>query len=161
MKPYWLDSGALIQAERAMYPREQFPPVWTFLEQHLTTGDIRMSERVRKELLAKNDSLGEWCRHRKGFARVFPVKAVQDEYRRVVAHVSSNTTTTPWHNQKFCNGADGWIIAHAIAQGGTVVTEELRHPTGFPIKVPTICNHFRVRHRNLLEMLRELGFKLV
>ena len=56
------------------------------------------------------------------------------------------------------NRADPWVIAHAISQGGTVVTlEEKVMDTSQQVKIPNVCSHFKVTCINTYQMLRELG----
>ena len=60
--------------------------------------------------------------------------------------------------RRFMNRADPWVIAHAIAQGGTVVSLEGCAPnTSTKVKIPNVCSHFNVTCINTYQMLRELG----
>lgn len=160
MKPYWLDSGALIEAERSLYPRQMWPTFWVFVEKKLGTGEIRMTAQAWKELSKGDDQLAKWCRLRRNtYLRKFEEKDAQLAYGDIASHVAEKFFDSSWHLTTFCKGADGWIIAQAMTEGGTVVTQELAHPSGLPFKIPTLCDHFEVRHVNLLTMLKELKFK--
>lgn len=160
MSPYWLDSGALIQAERETYPRAMWPAFWVFVEKKLQTGEIRMSERAWKELAKGDDPLAKWCRARRStHLRKFAEKDAQAAYAEIASYVAEKFYDSPWHLTDFCRGADGWIIAQAMTEGGSVVTQELSHPSGLPFKIPTLCDHFNVRCINVLTMLKELKFK--
>ena len=56
------------------------------------------------------------------------------------------------------DGADPWVIAHAIAHGGVVVTFEARAPVNSQqVKIPNVCQHFHMRCITTYQMLRELG----
>ena len=56
--------------------------------------------------------------------------------------------------------ADGWIIAHAKHDLGTVVSHESRvDKASLTPKIPNVCTDFGVRCISLAEMLNELGFK--
>ena len=61
----------------------------------------------------------------------------------------------------FLKGADPWVIAHALATDGVVVTQETRVPANSTkAKIPNICEEFRVPWVNMYQMLRELGVSL-
>ena len=56
------------------------------------------------------------------------------------------------------DGADPWVIAHAIAHGGVVVTFEARAPVNsHQVRIPNVCQRFDVRCITTYQMLRELG----
>ena len=54
--------------------------------------------------------------------------------------------------------ADPWVIAHAMATGGAVVTHEQKNPAiSNKVKIPNVCGHFGVRYIDVYLMLRERG----
>ena len=60
--------------------------------------------------------------------------------------------------RQFLAKADPWLIAHAIASGGKVVTQETRADEASPrVKIPNVCDFFGVESLNMDDMLRELG----
>jgi Domain of unknown function (DUF4411) len=61
----------------------------------------------------------------------------------------------------FVNGADPWIIAHAIADGGKVVSQETdKHPNAQRVRIPDVCDDFGIECIKVWELLRELKVKL-
>lgn len=61
--------------------------------------------------------------------------------------------------QKLLKGglnADPFVIARAMAEGKTVVTMEQLKPNA--VKIPNICNHFKVRWLNLEGFMEEQGW---
>ncbi len=53
--------------------------------------------------------------------------------------------------------ADPWLVAYAVGKDITIVTYEKSEPNRRNrIKIPEVCNQFRVRYINTVEMLREL-----
>ena len=58
------------------------------------------------------------------------------------------------------DGADPWIIAHAKAYGGRVVTFEKRAPQSRKPKIPDICDVFGVNSLNIYELLKELNISI-
>ena len=60
--------------------------------------------------------------------------------------------------RQFLAKADPWLIAHAIASGGKVVTQETRAGENSKrVKIPNVCDAFGVESLNMDDMLRELG----
>ena len=62
------------------------------------------------------------------------------------------------HIDKFLSGADTWLIAHAMEDGGAVVTQEERskkHETT-PIKVPNVAKAMRATWCDTYDMLERL-----
>ena len=57
------------------------------------------------------------------------------------------------------DGADPWLIAHALEGGGVVVTHEL-FSNGYDPKIPNVCEHFGVRYVAAYKGLKEAGLRL-
>lgn len=53
--------------------------------------------------------------------------------------------------------ADAWVIAHAMAEGATVVTKEGFAPRR--VKIPDVCNALGVRCVDDFTFLREVGVR--
>ena len=80
--------------------------------------------------------------------------AVDQESQKVAAYVEQRYPDNQ-SRERFLDGADLWIIAHAIAKGGSVVTHEQRNPIGSKkAKIPNVCDHFNVRCIDVYQMLR-------
>ena len=78
------------------------------------------------------------------------------EFRRVSEHVRK--TYAQNQAREFLGRADPWLIAHAIAEGGKVVTLEVRVPViSQKVKIPNVCDAFGITTLNTYQMLRELG----
>ncbi|MFQ5827189.1 MAG: DUF4411 family protein, partial [Dehalococcoidia bacterium] len=57
----------------------------------------------------------------------------------------------------FLSGADPWVIAHAKALGGRVVTFEKPEPISTKPKLPDVAGEFGVKCISLWDMLTELN----
>lgn len=158
---YWIDSGVLIQAKNGYYAMELVPKFWTFIETELRTGTIRMPKMCFDEVTDGTDDLAKLCKQRKNIGHFCckSNKAVQDAYRVVANHVAENHR--PHAVADFLKGADGWVIAHALATEGFVVTEELRnrYKSKIKIKIPVIAKALRCPWKATHEMCRELKAK--
>jgi hypothetical protein len=110
-------------------------------------------------LLTRNDQLSEWVRDRRELLFVDADGTVQQRYREIGEHVRASFTK-PFAD-KFMNDADSWLIAHAAADGGSVVVTLEVPRGGLAVKIPNICSHFGITCINHYEMLRALGAKLI
>lgn len=161
MPNFWLDSDGLIRAKNGPYGFDIAPGFWTFLEQKASEGVIASSVTVYDEFEdGAEDDLLQWAKKQKDvgfFVDADPL--VQTAFRQIADYVNNRY---PQHQaSEFLNGADPWIIAHAKAYGGRVVTFEKGAPNSQKPKIPDICHHFEMEEcLNLYEMVRDLGMSL-
>ena len=155
LKPHWIDAGVLIQSERKLFRREIIPQFWTFLDAQIAAGLVKMPRIAYEEITdgGYKDDLAQWCRPRKAGLCVNPSKAVQKRYGEIAAHLQGKNHE-PRHVAEFLRGADGWVIAHALAEDGVVVTQENERPGKSKIKVPTVAKALGVKWCDVHEMLR-------
>ena len=160
MPDFWLDADSLIRAKRGPYGFDIAPGFWDFLEERGKEGIIASTIVVYRELQdGGEDDLLEWARKQKdnGFF-IEPDLSVQAVFRKIADYVSNNY---PQYNaSEFLDDADPWLIAHAKAYGGRVVTFEVAAPNSKDPKIPDVCNKFEVSTLNLWQLLRELGASL-
>ncbi|MGD9590607.1 MAG: DUF4411 family protein [Pyrinomonadaceae bacterium] len=156
---YWLDSDVFIQAKNKPYKFNRVPQFWIFLSEKLDEGEIRVAKLTYQEITTGKDQLSDWAKLRKSKGMcVSPSKEVQEKYAEICTHVASSG----YHQNQiheFLKGADGWVIAHAMVEGGTVVTQEVRDRTKTAIKIPILCKALGVRCIDTYEMLDELDFR--
>ena len=85
-----------------------------------------------------------------------PDWSTQAEFKRVSEYVRE--TYAQNQMRQFLAKADPWLIAHAIASSGKVVTQETRaDENSRRAKIPNVCDAFGVETLNTYQMLRELG----
>jgi Domain of unknown function (DUF4411) len=163
MGRYWLDADVLIQAENTLYAFQIARPFWAFLIREAKAGRICSSTRIYKEILQyedKENDLVKWAKENKTsglFAE--PEKTVQEAYTEIANHVTERYRDRPAKAAEFLKGGDGWIIAHAVCDSGTVVSHENRlDSTCLTPKVPNVCHNFGVGCIALPTMLKKLKF---
>ncbi len=158
MVEYWLDSNVFIEGAKGPYGFDLAPRFWEILDEMAGDGLLACPAMVYDELLDGQDDLASWTRNRKGtglFAD--PDMAVQRQFQRVCAHAAEHYPDNQ-PRRRFLDRADPWVIAHAMATGGAVVTHEQRNPaTSNKAKIPNVCGHFDVRRIDVYRMLRERG----
>ena len=160
MIQFWLDSNTFIQAKNGPYGFDIAPGFWKVLDEQSDQGIIASSTLVYKELVEKStDELAAWARQRKERPlRVQPDKAVQDAFAEIATYVAGRYP--PTEAAKSLKGADLWVVAHAKAKGGRVVTlETLVNSQSQKAKMPNVCAHFGIKPAITSDMLRSLGIK--
>ncbi len=161
MPRFWLDTNVFITPKNSYYSFDIAPGFWTFIDEQAEAGEIAAPALVYDELVGKSDDeLAEWARDRRGGPLfVQPSSSVQSALTRVADYVTSRYE--PNQAADFLRGADPWVIAHAITQGGRVVTlEEAVPATSKKAKIPNVCAHFHVECASFFETLRALGMRL-
>ena len=158
MTDYWLDTNVFVQGSRGPYGFDIAPTFWELLDDLVADGRIASPVRVYDELFDGHDELVAWARTRRASGLfVEPDVAVQVSFREVVEYVKTRYRPIR-ETHRFLDKADPWVIAHAHAKGGKVVTLEQQVPNiSRIVKIPNVCEHFRVESINTYRMLRELG----
>jgi Domain of unknown function (DUF4411) len=172
---YWLDADTFITAKNSLYAFEVNTTLWAWFDTQLKAKTVRSPERVFREIMAfkKDDLLKQWVSPRKfdGLC-IEPDKRVSECLNKIADHLY--TATVPHRKTRklqlrykpaqaavFGRGADAFVIAHAMADNGTVVTfESDKCPDSQRIRIPDICDHFGVDCTNLKGLLVALGAKL-
>ena len=62
---------------------------------------------------------------------------------------------------KFMQGADQWLVAHALAYNWNLVTREKPENTKKKIKIPNICDGLEISYVTYHEMLQKEGARFV
>ena len=155
MGPFWIDASVLIQAEKKAYPFIRVPQFWTFIDEKLATGEIKMPRLAYEEVAGFGDELSKWCKLRK--ANGLCIRASKDVQQKCLTRVSGHVYEKHAHHQAadFLKGADAWLIAHALCEGGTVVTEETRG-VKLKVKIPTVTKALGAKWCDTSDMLNEL-----
>jgi hypothetical protein len=163
MGKYWLDADVLIQAENTFYAFQIARPFWAFIVREAEAGRICSSTRIYREILRyedKGNDLVSWAKeHRNSGLFAEPERAIQEAFTEVADYVTQQYRQRPAKVAEFLKGGDGWIIAHAYCDGGTVVSHENRlDSASLTPKIPNVCHNFGVGCIGLPAMLKQLKF---
>lgn len=153
-RPFWLDASSLIQASRHRYPPKTAGYFWSFLGGEITKGSVCAPRQVFQEIADGDDYLKRWTHNRRAALCTATGKQVQDEYKKI-AHYVRQSYAVPWI-EEFLDGGDAWVIACAMASGGTVVTEESTSRKD-KIRIPVICQHFQHKWTDTDGLLLDLN----
>ncbi len=158
---YLVDSDVLITAKNLYYAFDICPGFWECLLHHHREGQVFSVDRVRNELLAgrKTEDLVQWVKN--DVPQKFFLAVDTDEVARVYTDIMMWVQRHPNYfdhaKAKFATGADGWLVACALVHGATVVTNEQPAPASRKdVKLPDVCQEFKVRRENTFDMLRAL-----
>lgn len=150
---YTLDSNILIGLVRT-YPRDIFPAVWANIESAVQAGDSCICQAILREVHRGGDDLHTWAKTLPGF-----VCPATDEELATVAEIG---VAHPGWVQGQLNEADPFVIAHAKAEGSTIVTEEGRkgpNTLDKNQKIPNIADEHHVDTVKFFDYLRAHGWQ--
>jgi Domain of unknown function (DUF4411) len=152
---YVFDNSPLSNLVRNFY-RARFPTLWRRFDTLIADRRIVSTREVLREIDdGPIESLRDWAsQNRPVFAT--PSAAEGEFVGRIysVAHFQQNI-----EQQKLLRGgrnADPFVIAKAAVEDRTVVTMEQFRPNG--VKIPNICQHFRVPCLSLEEFMEAEGW---
>ena len=161
-RTYLVDSDVFITAKNLYYSFDICPGFWKSVLHHHRKGRVFSVDRVRNELLAgrRTEDLVRWVREQvpEGFFLQADTDAVVRAYTEIMMWVQRHTGYFDYAKAKFATGADGWLVAYAQVHGATVVTNEQSAPESRrEIKLPDVCDQFRVRQDDIFDLLRSLN----
>ena len=162
-----LDANVFIEAKNRHYAFDLAPGFWRSLVVLAADDRIESIDRVKTELLKGRDNpkegeepdeLAVWAKG--DFADAFVSTDEEDvirSYADVMNWVHQQTRFKDAAKAAFAAGADGWLVAYAMARGRILVTHEESKPESrAKVKIPDVCLAFNVRPVNPFQMLREL-----
>lgn len=150
---YLLDANVFIQAKNLHYGLDFCPAFWDWLIDNNAAGYVFSIDKVADEIAAGSDELTDWM-HQRGnglFLRTDPQVAAQ--FGKVSAWATQQRYE-PAAINTFLQVADFYLIAHALANGHTVVTHETPANSTKRIKIPNACIGLDVQFMTPYEMLR-------
>lgn len=160
---YVLDTSVLVQAQKTYYAMDIVPAFWTALRTLHDAGTVICVDRVLDEIKGYSDPeepLTRWALDDMP-AAAFPstsTPAAVLHYSRLIAWVQSETRFGTAALDKFARSADGWVVAHAAANGLTVVSMEVSAPLSkTDARIPDVCAAHGVPHIDTYTMLRATG----
>jgi hypothetical protein len=159
---YWVDANSFIWGAREPYPMPGAMTYWNWFEKMVDAKKITSHRQAINEVLAGGkkgqvEAIVSWVNTRQGklIDSAPDSQVCQDLVGELCAY--SWTKFGGAKTVEFTKGADLWLIARAKLDDGAVVTQESDKKL---VRIPTVCDHFKVRFRTLFQMNKELGMKL-
>ncbi len=150
---YCIDTSAVIDLWRRLYPRDVFPSLWENIEKLIQEEVIIAPKEVLKELEKEEDELYKWAKKYKDMfmnldeGQIDKVKDIQGKFPKLV----DVSKTIP--------EADPFVIALALVNKITVISMEkssnIRLNKNAKPKLPDVCIEYKVKCIQLLEFFRE------
>ena len=138
---YSCDSSSLVMASGVLYPMDNFPALWTKIEELIRSDRLKMSEPVYDEAM-RGEVLRNWCREKE--LKPYLSSRVDESIQTAVRRIQSDyENLTHLHTSE--SSADPWVIALAMQyEQGVVVTEE--QPTGNRQgpRIPDVCKELGI-----------------
>ncbi len=157
-----IDSDVLITAKNRYYAFPICPGFWQSLLHGHSKDRVHSIDRVRQELLngSPEDDLVRWVDQSvpESFFHACGAKDVINAFGEIMLWAQRHPRYTDAAKAKFASGADGWLVAYGRAHGSIVVTNEERAPDSQKtIKLPDVCDAFRVKTEDTFKMLERMG----
>ena len=159
---YVLDANVFMEAARRYYAFDLAPGFWQGLQQYAAGWPDQERRPDQARAGQGNDDLADWAdaEFKDAFATTNRQDVI-DVYARVMEWVAGRSQYTDAAKDKFASGADGWLVAFAIACHCVIVTQELPAPYARNnVKIPEVCDEFGVDYVDTFAMLRELRVTL-
>jgi len=154
---YSVDSSALIDAWHKSYRPSVFRIIWnSWFASLVGSGKMLISRSVYEELRVGGDDLFAWIKTQ---PKEFVVEDTEDVQRNV-ARIQADWPNKNTDFTRRLTGADLFVVARAIANGGAVVTHEGMAGNLLDPRIPDACGHLKLESISILDMLEREGFTL-
>ena len=135
---YLLDANVFIEAKNRYYGFDFCPAFWDWLIARNVERQVLSIEKVGDEIEAGGNDPADWVRERGNGFFVKPTPdvlvALGQVNDRAVAQTCDPVAVT-----MFMEGADRYLVAHALAGGHEVATLETPSGSRKRIKIPNAC----------------------
>jgi hypothetical protein len=152
---YLLDANVLKEAKNRYYQFQVCPGFWDWIRRESSVGRVASIDAIRTEIEAgdENDPLRIWVRDDSPLNFVAPDASTLEAMRKVVRWVMAQDYEEK-NLSAFLGKADPFLVAHAMAHDGVVVTQEAYVPANSrKVKIPNVCEAMEVEWMNCFQML--------
>jgi len=159
---YLFDANVFMTSHRQLYPFDLAPSFWEQLVEKASSR-IVIIEEIQKEIRKGQDLLVEWYdrEYPKFTVLGIPGPDVIDSYRTIINSINGNEQYTLSAKREFASSADSWLCAHGLAFRETIVTlEKYDAEIKRRVKIPNVCQEFKIAYIDLLQFMREIGIRL-
>lgn len=159
--PYLLDTSVFVSATNDYYRPTICPGFWNWLEHGNNDGTVYSVGAVLGELTVRDDPLARWAARLGKKMFLEPDPLVQRAHSRVRAWAAGRRYRDTAVDA-FLEGADSFLVAHAMVHGHAVVTmEKPAKMAKKRIPIPSACEAFDVEWYRPFDMLERAGAQFV
>lgn len=165
---YLLDTNIYINFYDRAYRFEYFPSFWDAFEKVLN--QYVVLPQIVVDEACKSDEFNDWLGQNFN-GQYLNHKDYAEEWGKVIQHIAQHSCYSDkalidprsWTHERI---ADGWLIAIAIKDGLTIVTDERANPSlnvqnpSSVVKIPDIARDFGIKCITMNDFFKEIGFKL-
>ena len=148
-----LDANIFIQAKNLHYGFDFCPAFWEWLVEQNTSERMFSIDKVADEIAAGDDNLKAWAQKQGADFFLMTDENVVAQFGKVSEWAGSQNYEQGAINT-FLQGADYYLVAHALTSKRVVVTHEVPSGSTRSIKLPNVCADLNLRCMNPYEMLR-------
>ena len=152
MTRYLIDSNVLIESNNHYYGIEFCLAFWDWLVSSDSERIVASINNVAEVVSQRNDAVSKLSLENKAFF-LSPDDGVKDATQIIGDWVRTNNFRAKAISE-FSESTDNWLVAYALVHDYTVVTQEVVANTIKKVKVPNVCNEFKVHWMNTFQMLR-------
>lgn len=149
---YCLDTNVFIEGWNKYYSMDLSPGYWDILDTLAKENRLFAPIDVKHEIIKVDDNLTAWIK-----PRPYLFKEITDEVQAFLRQIMADHQRLV-DSTKQRSEADPWVIAFAMAEKAVVVTKET--PAGANsrrIKIPDVCNAYKIKWIDDFQLARELG----
>lgn len=160
MVKYWLDTSVFLTASRGDLAFDLHPEFWEMLENDARNGFIASPRFVYREIVelsGRTDEVAQWATRLKANGIMFmePDEGTVTAFTEIADYI--HQYVDPSEGDAFLDEADPWVVAHALAGGTVVVSQEKLIGIGSKrIAIPNLCEHFALGCVKTNQFLREM-----
>lgn len=149
---YSFDTSAFIKGRRDILPPQVFATLWINIEQAITSGIVRASDEVWREIGKRDDAIKAWASDQPGL--FVPLEEdiqiattrILDDHPKLMGKGGGR------------NEADPFVIALACVRNAVVVTEETSTGTLEKPRITHVCDALGIRCIGLVQFARDQGW---
>ncbi len=149
---YSFDTSAILNGRRDLFRPTVFQTLWVQIEDAIVAGQIRSVDEVRNELNRRDDDAKRWA-DAQGDLFV-PLELPIQQSAAQILSVHPRLVSQGGRR----SGADPFVIALAMVNNGTVVTEETARGNLTSPRIPDVCGDLGVPCLNLMEYIEAQGW---
>ena len=153
---YLLDTNIFIDAKNRYYHPKVCPGFWDWLVKTNGEAKVYSIERVYKELTEDSeDEVAMWAKQQ-GETFFLPVdEGVLPALQSIASWTNAHQRYSDAAKADFLDKADYYLVAHALAGGYAIVTNERSAESIHKVKIPDACIAQKVKCFSPWEMLRK------
>lgn len=149
---YSFDTSAILNGRRDLFRPTVFHTLWDLIAEAIAAGEIRSVDEVQRELARRDDDARQWATAQSGLFVPLELPIQQS-----AAHILSVHPRLVGQGGRR-SAADPFVIALAMVNNGTVVTDELATGNLQKPHIPDVCGDLGVPCLNLMEYIEAQGW---